>query len=92
MAAERKSERLETRLPAEAKQQIELAAAMQGRSVSDFVVAAALEQAGKVIEQQRVIKLTASESLFLADLMAAEPVANKKNVEAIRRYKKAMGS
>ncbi|PZM78801.1 MAG: DUF1778 domain-containing protein [Candidatus Melainabacteria bacterium] len=89
--SDRKVERLETRLPAEAKQQIELAAAMQGRTVSDFVVAAALEEAGKVIEQQRVIKLTVSESIALAELMTAEPVANKKNVEAIRRYKKVMG-
>jgi len=90
-ASDRKVERLETRLPAEAKQQIELAAAMQGRSVSDFVVAAALEEASKVIEKQRVIQLTVSESLALADYMSADPVANQKSVEAIRRHRKVTG-
>lgn len=90
-ASDRKVERLETRLPAEAKQQIELAAAMQGRTVSDFVVAAALEQASKVIEQQRVIKLTVSEGVALAKYMVSEPVVSKKNVEAIRRHRKVTG-
>lgn len=89
---DKKNERLETRLPAEAKQQIEMAAAMQGRSISDFVVAAALEQASKVIEQQRIIKLTVEESVALAELMAAKPTVTKKSVEAMRRYKKTIGS
>lgn len=89
---QKKEERIETRLPAEAKQQIEQAAALQGRSVSDFVVAAALQEASKVIEQQRIIRLTMDESVALAQMMLAEPRANKKAVAAIRRYKKAMGS
>jgi uncharacterized protein (DUF1778 family) len=89
---EKKEERLETRLPAEAKQQIEQAAALQGRSVSDFVVAAALEQASKVIEQQRIIRLTVQESVVLAELMMAEPQVNAKAVAAIRRYRETMGS
>ncbi len=87
----RKIERLETRLPADVKQQIELAASMQGRSVSDFVVAAALEEASKVIEKQRVIKLSIDESMALADLINQEPKASKKNIEAIRRRRKVVG-
>lgn len=88
---DKKEERIETRLPAEAKQQIEHAAALQGRSVSDFVVQAALDQANKVIEQQRIIRLTVEESIALAEIMMAEPKANKKAVAAIRRYKATMG-
>lgn len=87
----RKEERLETRLPAEAKHQIEQAAALQGRSVSDFVVQAAMDQAHKVIEQQRLIKLTVDESVALAKLMMAEPKPNKKAIAAVSRYKKTMG-
>lgn len=52
MSAELRKERLDLRLPAAAKSQIEKAAELQGRSVSDFVVAAALSQASQVIEQQ----------------------------------------
>lgn len=89
---DKKDERIETRLPAEAKQQIELAASMQGRSLSDFVVAAALEQANKVIEQQRIIRLTVDESIALAELLTAEPQANEKSVAAIRHYRETMSS
>jgi uncharacterized protein (DUF1778 family) len=88
----KKEERMETRLPAAAKQQIEQAAAMQGRSVSDFVVAAALQEASKVIEQQRIILLTVVESFALAEMMVAAPKVNAKAVAAIRRYRKTMGS
>ena len=87
----RKEERLETRLPAEAKQQIEYAADLQGRSVSDFVVTAALEQAAKVIEQQRVIRLSIEESVALAKIMIDEPRVNSKAVAAMRRHKELMG-
>ncbi len=89
---DRKEERMETRLPAEAKLQIEQAAAMQGRSVSDFVVQAALDQASKVIEQQRIVRLTVDESTALAELMLAEPKPNAKAMAAIRRYRKSIGS
>lgn len=87
----KKEERLETRLPAEAKQQIEYAADLQGRSVSDFVVTAALEQAAKVIEQQRVIRLSIEESVALAKAMIDEPKVNSKAVAAMRRHKELMG-
>jgi len=88
---DKKEERIETRLPAEAKQQIEQAAALQGRSVSDFVVQAALDQASKVIEQQRIVRLTVDESVALADMMMAKPKANRKAVAAARRHKELLG-
>jgi uncharacterized protein (DUF1778 family) len=62
-------ERIDARLTAEAKQQIDQAAALQGRSTSDFMVQAALKEAAQVIEQQRIIRLTIEESLILAELM-----------------------
>ena len=61
----KKEERMESRLPAEAKRQIEYAAELQGRSLSDFVVAAALGEASRIIEQQRVIRLSIDDSIAL---------------------------
>ena len=90
--AVRKEERLETRLPSEAKQQIEYAAQLQGRSVSDFVVAAALDQATKVIEQQKVIRLSMEDSAALADAILNPPKPNAKAIAAARRYKQKMGA
>lgn len=42
---DKKEKRIDARLTAEAKQQIEQAAALQGRSTSDFMVQAALKEA-----------------------------------------------
>lgn len=89
---DKKEERLETRLSAEAKLQIEQAAALQGRSLSDFVVQAALDQAYRVLEQQRILRLNLEESQMVAKMMMEEPKINRKAVAAIKRYKKAMGN
>ena len=91
MSTELKKERLDLRLPAAAKEQIERAAELQGRSLSDFVVAAALTQASLVIEQQMVIKLCLEDSMALAEAFMNEPAPNAKAVAAARRYKKTMG-
>jgi uncharacterized protein (DUF1778 family) len=91
MSTELKKERLDLRLPAAAKEQIERAAELQGRSISDFVVAAALSQASQVIEQQMVLKLCLEDSMALAEAFMNEPEPNAKAVEAARRYKKKMG-
>ena len=89
--AMRKEERMETRLPAEAKRQIEYAAELQGRSVSDFVVAAALEQATKVIEQQKIIRLSLEDSEAIANAILHPSKPNAKAIAAARHYKETMG-
>ncbi len=91
MSAELRKERLDLRLPAAAKSQIEKAAELQGRSVSDFVVAAALSQASQVIEQQMILKLCLDDSMALAEAFINEPALNKKAIEAARRYRERMG-
>lgn len=91
MSSELKKQRLDVRLPATAKDQIEKAAELQGRSVSDFVVAAALSHATQVIEQQMVLKLCLEDSMALAQAFVTEPEPNKKAIEAARRYRKRMG-
>lgn len=89
---DKKEERIDARLTAEAKQQIDQAAALQGRSTSDFMVQAALKEASQVIEQQRIIRLTVEESVALAELMTREPKVNEASVAAMRRHKKIIGS
>ncbi|HEY9757426.1 MAG TPA: DUF1778 domain-containing protein [Oculatellaceae cyanobacterium] len=91
MSGELKKERLDLRMPAAAKSQIERAAELQGRSVSDFVVAAALIQANQVIEQQHVLKLCLEDSIALAGAFIDEPEPNQKAIEAFRRHRDRMG-
>ncbi len=89
---DKKEERIDARLTAEAKQQIDQAAALQGRSTSDFMVQAALKEASEVIEKQRIVRLTVEESIALAELMNSEPKVNEASVVAMRRHKKVIGS
>ena len=89
---DKKIERIDARLTAEAKQQIDQAAALQGRSTSDFMVQAALKEAYEVIEKQRIVRLTVEESVALAELMNSQPKVNEASIAAMRRHKKVIGS
>jgi uncharacterized protein (DUF1778 family) len=62
----KKRERLETRLTSEQKALVQLAAAIEGRSVSDFMVTSAAQRAEEVIRSRQVLQLTMQDSLFFA--------------------------
>jgi uncharacterized protein (DUF1778 family) len=55
---QRRSARLEARVTADAHDQLRRAAALQGRSVSDFVASAAIEAARRTIADAGVITLS----------------------------------
>jgi uncharacterized protein (DUF1778 family) len=61
-----KRERLEARLDTVQKALIERAAQLQGRSVSDFVLAATLDAATRVVQEATVLTLSAAASHRLA--------------------------
>jgi uncharacterized protein (DUF1778 family) len=54
----RPTARLEARLPNEALERLKRAAEIQGRTLKDFVVAAADEAACRAIEQTEIIRLS----------------------------------
>ena len=58
LMATTKSERLELRLTPHQKQDIERAAAISGRSVTDFSVPLLVEEAGDVIRQERELQMS----------------------------------
>ena len=58
---------------------------MQGRSISEFVVAAAQEAAQRAIEETNVIRLSAEDSLRFAELLLNPPPPTP----AMKRAKKA---
>ena len=51
------SSRMDLRIPQEVRDIIDYAATMEGRSRTDFVIAAALERAERVIERRKLIRL-----------------------------------
>lgn len=58
MATTVKNERLELRLTSDQKQEIEQAAAISGRSLTDFSVSLLVEEAGEVIRRERELRMS----------------------------------
>ncbi|MEI9930816.1 MAG: DUF1778 domain-containing protein [Rhizomicrobium sp.] len=80
--------RLEARIAPQALAVVKRAAEMQGRSVSDFVVAAAHEAAQRAIEDAHIIRLSLADQKKLAEMLINPPRPNaalKRAFEAHRR-------
>jgi uncharacterized protein (DUF1778 family) len=77
--------RIEARITPSALRIVRRAAEMQGRSVSEFVVAAAEEAAQKTMGEANEIRLSAEDSRRFAELMLNPPPMTP----AMKRAKKA---
>lgn len=65
--------RIEARIAPEALAVVRRAAELQGRSVSDFVVAAAQDAAQRTIEDTHIIRLAADDQRRFVDLLLNPP-------------------
>jgi len=83
--AQARSTRLEARIAPRALAIVKRAAEMQGRSLSDFVVAAAQEAAQRTIERMHVIELSLADQRAFAEAILDPPKPNA----AMRRAKAA---
>jgi len=72
VAQRRRGERLEARVTAEQKALIEHAAALQGRSVTDFVLAAVQDAAARAIEQHQRITLSINDGRSFVEALVAQ--------------------
>jgi len=80
-----RSTRLEARISPDALAVVKRAAEMQGRSVSDFVVAAAQDAAHKAIAEVQVLRLSLSDQRAFAAALIQPP----EPLPALRRAKAA---
>lgn len=77
--------RIEARIAPDALAVVKRAAELQGRSVSDFVVAAAQDAAHRAIEETQVIRLSIEDQRRFVDLLLNPPPLN----EAAKRAQEA---
>ena len=61
--------RIDARIPLAVRETIDRAAAMQGRTRTDFLIEAALEKAERVIAEQSIIRLTMRDQELLAEAL-----------------------
>lgn len=72
--AENPMSRIDARIPLSVRETIDRAAAMQGRTRTDFLIEAALEKAEKVITEQAVLRLAVRDQELLAKALLEEQV------------------
>jgi uncharacterized protein (DUF1778 family) len=72
----KRSSRLEARISSEVLAVVKRAAEIAGRSVSDFVVAAAQEAAERTIAETQMIRLSVADQERIADILLKPPAAS----------------
>lgn len=78
--------RIDARIPLTVRDTIDRAAALQGRTRTDFLIEAALEKAERVIAEQTLIRLTLRDQELLAKALIEE------NISESSRFLKSLTS
>ena len=86
-----KRERVEVRISHEQKALLQHAAALEGRTLSDFLVASAQHAARESIREHQVISLSVGESRYFADVLLAPPQPSDYMRAAVARYRLLVG-
>lgn len=86
-----RGERLETRVTTEQKKLIERAAALQGRTVTDFVLTSVQDAARRAIEEHSQLALSLRDSEAFVDALLNPKPINDRLRETVRRYRQRAG-
>ena len=86
-----RDERLEARLTAEQKKLIERAAALQGRTVTDFVLTSVQDAARRAIDEHQQLELSLRDSEAFVDALLNPRPVDARLRETVRRYREATG-
>jgi uncharacterized protein (DUF1778 family) len=91
-ATKRKAERLEARVSSAIKREIERAASLSGRSITDFVLHAVETAARETIREHQVMKLSSEQSRLFVEALLNPPSPNAKLKAAFTRHRKLVTS
>jgi len=91
MAHSTPTARLEARLPSNVYALLKRAAEMQGRTLTDFVVAAAHEAACRAIEQADVVRLSLEDQQRVAQAILKPPAPAPALHRAATRHRELFG-
>ena len=81
-----KKERISARVTSNVFDTLSNAAELSGSTVNQFLVAAALKEAERVIEKERVIRLNAENSREFLDALSNTPEPTAKLVQFFKEY------
>ncbi|WP_235006720.1 DUF1778 domain-containing protein [Calothrix rhizosoleniae] len=83
---------LEVRISPETKALLQKAADLEGRTLTDFVIAAVRAEACRVIEQHQTLKLSVEDSEAFVDALLNPPEPNDALKAAAQTYKQIMSA
>jgi len=86
-AVRQRSERVEARVTFEQKKLIERAAALEGRSLTDFLLSSAQAAAADTIARHELLKLTPDDQDVFVAALLNPPSPNKALRAAVARYR-----
>ena len=86
-----RSARLEARISVEQKTELQRAATLSGRTLSEFVVASAQDAARRVIQEHETIRLSRAEQIAFVSALLKPPAANARLRRAAAAYREQMG-
>jgi uncharacterized protein (DUF1778 family) len=84
-----RAQRLEARVTVEQKTLIEHAAALQGRTVTDFVLTSVQDAARRAIEEHQQIELSVRDSHAFVDALLNPKPTDDRLRETVRWYREA---
>lgn len=84
------TERLEARVPLPIKSLIDRAAALEGRSITDYVIATLERHAVKVVREHEILQLSTADSHAFARAMIAPQKPNRTLKDILSRHAKTV--
>ena len=84
------SERLEIRVPAPIKALIVRAAALEGRTLTDYVIATLQKDAAEVVREYEILRLSVEDSEAFAAGMLGAPKPKRILRQALARHQKGV--
>lgn len=86
-----KMARLEARVSVDVKKLFKHAAALQGQTLTEFLVSCAHDAAKKTVQEHEIMELSARERRAFISALLKPPAPGKRLKKAAKRYKDAMG-
>lgn len=86
------SSRLEARLPVHVHALLKRAAEIQGRTLTDFVIAASSEAARQTIEAAEIVRLSVEDQRLFAESILNPPEPNAALRQAFEKHRELFGS
>lgn len=90
-ASSQRSERVEARITLQQKKLLERAAALDGRTLTDFVLSSAQAAAAETIARHELLELTPDDQGVFVAALLKPPAPNKALRAAAERYMASMG-